>query len=161
MDVPDNYYDSLRISPDTNLIGNLHKELLMDICYNLRLVPVDEPESRSDLEDEVGDGERNSEEEEEEAEDGIEASDDENDDNEIFQAVMDLIAARENLESLSHTRRDVLKAVSTIKRYTEDMDDPFSRKVDTILGSFNRRLRLDEFKNMKDTALTDFFIKLT
>ncbi|KAF9003867.1 hypothetical protein BDQ17DRAFT_1424840 [Cyathus striatus] len=79
MDVPDNYYDSLRISPDTNLIGNLHKELLMDICYNLRLVPVDEPESRSDLEDEVGDGERNSEEEEEEAEDGIEASDDEND----------------------------------------------------------------------------------
>ncbi|KAF8998974.1 hypothetical protein BDQ17DRAFT_1361557 [Cyathus striatus] len=71
-------------------------------------------------------------------------------DNEIFQAVMDLIAARESLEVIGGddvdedipveplpTRRDVLKAVSTIKRYTEDMGDPFSCKVDTILGSFN------------------------
>ncbi|KAF8984899.1 hypothetical protein BDQ17DRAFT_1377164 [Cyathus striatus] len=71
-------------------------------------------------------------------------------DNEIFQAVIDLIAARENLEVTGGddvdenipveplpTRHDVLKAVSTIKRYTEDMDDPFSCKVDTILGSFN------------------------
>ncbi|KAF8996297.1 hypothetical protein BDQ17DRAFT_1364477 [Cyathus striatus] len=69
-------------------------------------------------------------------------------DNEIFQAVIDLIAARENLEDIPVepllTRRDVLMAVSTIKRYTEDMDDPFSRKVDTILGSFNRQLHLDE-----------------
>ncbi|KAF8991656.1 hypothetical protein BDQ17DRAFT_1432922 [Cyathus striatus] len=71
-------------------------------------------------------------------------------DNEIFQAVMDSIAAHENLEVIGGddvdedipveplpTHRDVLKAISTIKRYTEDMDDPFSCKVDTILGSFN------------------------
>ncbi|KAF8986976.1 hypothetical protein BDQ17DRAFT_1375549 [Cyathus striatus] len=69
-------------------------------------------------------------------------------DNEIFQAVMDLIAAHENLEDIPveplPTCCDVLKAVSTIKRYTEDMDDPFSCKVDTILGSFNRQLHLDD-----------------
>ncbi|KAF9013545.1 hypothetical protein BDQ17DRAFT_1231558, partial [Cyathus striatus] len=57
------------------------------------------------------------------------------------------------------TRRDILAAVSTIKRYTEDMNDPISGKLDTILGSFNRQLRLEKFKNMKDTALTDFFKK--
>ncbi|KAF8979325.1 hypothetical protein BDQ17DRAFT_1264861 [Cyathus striatus] len=90
-------------------------------------------------------------------------------DNEIYQAVMESIATcqmlevnggddvDQNIQVEPHPARcDVLAAASTIKKYTEDMNDPLSHKVDVILDSFNQQLRLDEFKNMKDTALTDF-----
>jgi len=55
------------------------------------------------------------------------------------------------------TRRDVLKAASTITRYTEDMNEPIVCKMEALLGAFNRQLRLDETRGMKDTHLTEFF----
>ena len=55
------------------------------------------------------------------------------------------------------TWRDLLKATSTITRYTEEMDDPIARKLEALLGTFNRQLHLDETKGMKNTFLTDFF----
>ena len=58
------------------------------------------------------------------------------------------------------TWRDVLKAVSTICRYTEDINEPIAQKVEAILGSFNRQICLDETKGMKNTILTDFFQKV-
>ncbi|KAF8149040.1 hypothetical protein B0H34DRAFT_667879 [Crassisporium funariophilum] len=91
---------------------------------------------------------------------------------EIFQAVIDAIEERENIEinggddaddnlpiEPRPTRREVLKAVLTIGRYIEDMNDPIARKVEAILGSFNRQLRLDETKGLKNTTVTDFFQK--
>src|ERR1700678_1893335 len=63
------------------------------------------------------------------------------------------------------TWRDVqvLKAVSTICRYTEDINEPIARKVEVILRSFNSQIRLDEShetNGMKNTILTDFFQKV-
>jgi hypothetical protein len=86
-----------------------------------------------------------------------------------WQAVIDSITARENLDINSGdddkdgpveprpTRRDVLKAASTIGKYTNDMNDPLARKMEALLGSFNRLLRLEETKFLKDAHLTDFF----
>ena len=95
-------------------------------------------------------------------------------DQEIYQAVMDSIAAHENIEinggdnvSIDDmpieprpTRRDVLKAVSAVSRYAEDLNHPIARKFKALLGSFNRQLRLEETKSMKETVLTDFFQRL-
>ncbi|KAF8898058.1 hypothetical protein CPB84DRAFT_1781292 [Gymnopilus junonius] len=52
---------------------------------------------------------------------------------------------------------DVLKASSTISRYLEDWNDPIARKMEAILGSFNRQLHLDEVNSLKPTVLTDYF----
>lgn len=93
-------------------------------------------------------------------------------DREIYQSVMDAMAARENIEinggddidddlDVSHepppTQRDVLKAVATIGKYTDAMNDPIARKMEVILGAFTRQLRLDETRTMKNSVLTDFF----
>jgi hypothetical protein len=55
------------------------------------------------------------------------------------------------------TRRDVLKAASTIGKYTNDMKYRLARKMEALLGSFNRLLRLEEARGLKDAHLTDFF----
>ena len=91
-------------------------------------------------------------------------------DEEIYQAVIDSISARENIEINGGddvdvdgpvepypTRREVLKAVSTIGKYTNDLNDPFAQKIEALLGSFTKQLHLEETKRMKNTVLTDFF----
>ena len=55
------------------------------------------------------------------------------------------------------TRREVLKAVLTISKYIDELDDPLSCKIEGLLQSFNRQLCLNETKNIKDTDLTNFF----
>ena len=57
------------------------------------------------------------------------------------------------------TCRDVLKAVSTIEKYTNDLNDPMAWKIEALLGSFNRQLRLEDTRNVKNTVLTKFFKK--
>ena len=91
-------------------------------------------------------------------------------DEEIYQAVIDSISACENIEINGGddvdddgpvepypTRREVLKVVSTIGKYTNDLNDPFARKIEALLGSFTKQLRLEETERMKNTVLTDFF----
>jgi hypothetical protein len=90
-------------------------------------------------------------------------------DQEIYEAVINAITARENIDISGGddiddnpiepcpTRRDVLKAVSTIEKYTSDLNDPMARKIEALLGSFNRQLRLEETRGMKNATLTDFF----
>lgn len=58
------------------------------------------------------------------------------------------------------TRWDVLKAVHTIGRYIDDLNEPIARKMEAILGSFNRQLRLDETKTMETTVLTNFTVTI-
>ena len=55
------------------------------------------------------------------------------------------------------TQREVLKAVSIVTKYIDELDDPVSRKLEGLLRSFNRQLRLNETQNMKDTVLTKYF----
>ena len=80
-------------------------------------------------------------------------------DKEIFE---DAIQARENLEKDGPvhprpSRRDVLRAISTIVQYVSDLNDPVARKAKAVLGSLTRFLRREESCTMKDTVLTDFF----
>ena len=58
---------------------------------------------------------------------------------------------------MKNNRREVLKAVLTINKYIDGLDDPFSRKIEGLLRSFNRQLRLHETKTMKNTVLTNCF----
>jgi len=77
-------------------------------------------------------------------------------DEEIYQAVIDSISARENIEIKGGddvddngpvephpTRCEVLKVVSTIGKYTNDLNDPFAQKIEALqLASFTRQLCL-------------------
>jgi len=91
-------------------------------------------------------------------------------DTEIYQAVIDAINAHENMEINGGdnvddniclkpypNRRDILKAVSTIGRYIEDLNEPIAHRMEALLGPFNMQLCLDETKSMKTTVLTDYF----
>ena len=73
---------------------------------------------------------------------------------------LDAVKAHENIEWCDDvdegvdteplpTRREVLKAVSTINKYIDGLDDPVSRKIEGLLRSFNRQLCLNETKTMK------------
>ena len=55
---------------------------------------------------------------------------------------------------------DILKAVSTIENFTNELNDPLAWRIEALLGSFNRQLCLEETTVMKDAVLTDFFQKL-
>ena len=90
-------------------------------------------------------------------------------DKEIYQAVIDAITARENINVIDvddepvepcPTRCDVLKAASTIGKYTNELNDPLAWKIEALLGSFNRQLCLEETTAMKDGVLTDYFQRL-
>ena len=92
-------------------------------------------------------------------------------DKEIYQAVMDAREACKTLEinggddidevplEPRPTRVDVFKAVSTISKHLDDINDPLVRKVEEILGLLNRMLQLQEAQNMKTTIITDYFSK--
>jgi hypothetical protein len=94
-------------------------------------------------------------------------------DKEIYQAVINSIAACGNIKinggdnvdedipiKPHPTCCDVLKAVSTINSYINDMNNPVACKFETILSSFSRQLCLEATKSLKETVLTDFFQKL-
>jgi hypothetical protein len=51
--------------------------------------------------------------------------------------------------------KEIYQAV--IGKYTNDMNDPLGRKFETLLGSLNRQLHLEEPRGLKDAILTDFF----
>ena len=91
-------------------------------------------------------------------------------DEEIYQAVIDAKGARENIEITGGddtdecplsvprpTRHDLLKAVSTINKYVEEVNDPVARRIEALLGTLSRQLCVDEARNMKETFLTDYF----
>ena len=52
---------------------------------------------------------------------------------------------------------EVLKVVLTINKYIDGLDDLVSHKIEGLLRSFNRQLRLNETKTLKNTVLTNYF----
>ena len=89
-------------------------------------------------------------------------------DKEIYQAVIDVIEARDAMDINGGdeldvvvepvpTRRELLKAVSTIRKYTDGSNNSLVRKIDALLGTFTRQLRFEETQRMKDSVITDFF----
>jgi hypothetical protein len=98
---------------------------------------------------------------------------DESTDEEIYQVIMDAVDAHENIDNNGNDGDDVdcndgpveacptihkvWQAAVVLSRYIDELDDPIARKPETILGSFNHQLCLDQAKSMQDTVLTDFF----
>jgi hypothetical protein len=93
-------------------------------------------------------------------------------DKEIYHTVMDSIKAHENININGRdnvdddspmeprpTCREVLKALSTIRKCIEDSNDPIACKLDILLETFNRQLHLKETQSMRSTLVTDFFQK--
>ena len=46
--------------------------------------------------------------------------------------------------------------VVKISRSIDDLNEPIAHKMEAILGSLNRQLRLDETKTMKTAVLTNY-----
>ena len=74
-------------------------------------------------------------------------------DQEIYQAIINSISARENIEinggddgpvEPRPTHHEVYKVVSIIGKYTNDLNDPLARKIDVLLGSSTRQLHHEE-----------------
>ncbi len=89
---------------------------------------------------------------------------------EIYQVVMDALEAHKNMEITGWddvdnnvppepppTRRNVVKAASTINKYIIKLNDPQSCKLEAMLNAFNWQLCFDKTKNLKEMILTDFF----
>jgi NAD-dependent oxidoreductase involved in siderophore biosynthesis len=53
--------------------------------------------------------------------------------------------------------RELIKAVSTIRRCIEDLNDPIARNLEVNLASFNMNIHLEGTRHMKKSLLTDFF----
>ncbi|KAG6871229.1 hypothetical protein C0995_007048 [Termitomyces sp. Mi166 len=91
---------------------------------------------------------------------------------EIFQAVMEHVESEQTREmngsdvedlnalstdaELKPARREALKAALTLQAYVADLNEPFARELEDILAKFGRQTRLDEFKSLRPTAITDY-----
>lgn len=57
------------------------------------------------------------------------------------------------------SRREALNAMATLQRFAITMDDPVARKLEGILGSFGRQMRLEEAKGLVDNKITQYFAR--
>ena len=95
-------------------------------------------------------------------------------DEEIYRAVIDSKVQRENAAAnnigdndvdddapieLPPSRHEALQAKTTIEKYVAAMDEPYARKLESILADFARSTRLIEAKKMKVSVLTDYFAR--
>jgi DDE superfamily endonuclease len=55
------------------------------------------------------------------------------------------------------TRRELLQSVSVINSYVSTLDSAFARKVEAVLGSLGRQMRLEEARSMTSTHINDYF----
>ncbi|KAJ2924193.1 hypothetical protein H1R20_g12895, partial [Candolleomyces eurysporus] len=55
------------------------------------------------------------------------------------------------------TNLDILQASTTIKKFIEEINEPYARKLEALLSSLTHNLRLENTKALKDTLITDFF----
>lgn len=89
-------------------------------------------------------------------------------DDEIYQSVMDAKKVREGDEDdlgnesmpiePAPTRNEALQVALVLRKYVEELDDPFARKLEMMLDSFGWRMRVPNTMNMKDSKLTSYFV---
>ena len=54
----------------------------------------------------------------------------------------------------------MLQAALVVKKYIEELNNPFARKLEGIINSFGRQMRLIEAQALKPTVMTDYFIRI-
>jgi len=98
---------------------------------------------------------------------------DETTDEEVFKAVMQSRQVEENgpMNSRDDSADDdacveacptcceAMQAASVMKRYINDLEDPFVYKLEAILGSFGQQMCLDKARSMGPTQMTDYFTR--
>lgn len=85
---------------------------------------------------------------------------------EILEAVREARAAEESGEFDGEdpvtieppTRSEVLQAVGLLTRFLDVTDDPVARKLEGVLATFSRQIRIDIQRTMVPTEITDFFV---
>jgi hypothetical protein len=55
------------------------------------------------------------------------------------------------------TPSEALQAISLITDYTDTVNDPIARKLEGLLVTVSRQIRLEQFRGMKETVITDYF----
>ena len=60
-------------------------------------------------------------------------------------------------EKVLPTRKEALNAMATLQQYVSGLDGNLARQMEQVLADFGRQTRLEELRNLKDTALTDYF----
>ncbi len=55
------------------------------------------------------------------------------------------------------SRKEALKAASTLQQYVGSMDNPFVHQLEGLLASFGRKTHLEETRSLKDTEITMYF----
>lgn len=95
-------------------------------------------------------------------------------DDEIYNAVMASKAQRENAAANMvgdndvdddttmeppPSRHEALQAKIIIEKYIQAIDEPYARKLESILADFARSTRLKETQKMKVSRLTDYFAR--
>jgi hypothetical protein len=92
-------------------------------------------------------------------------------DEEIFHAVMAGHAAEEDMDIVGGaddedddaeilprpSRRAALEVAIMLERYVSILEEPYARRLETLLLSFGRQTRLEEARNMTPTLITDHF----
>ncbi|KAJ7715538.1 hypothetical protein B0H16DRAFT_1339710, partial [Mycena metata] len=91
-------------------------------------------------------------------------------DEEIFEAVMVMRADKENQEinggddgntdvppEPKPTRKEVMQAAATLRKFLADMDGQFARKLELGLATFGRETQLEHSKALISTSITDYF----
>ncbi|KIK80626.1 hypothetical protein PAXRUDRAFT_158156, partial [Paxillus rubicundulus Ve08.2h10] len=88
----------------------------------------------------------------------------------IYEAVMDVKRVQEELAKSGDVdvksdapvepapmRNEALQAALLLQKYTKDLDDPFTRKLEIMLGLFGRKTRTATMQNTQDTTLISYF----
>ncbi|KAJ7816236.1 hypothetical protein B0H14DRAFT_2602839 [Mycena olivaceomarginata] len=88
-------------------------------------------------------------------------------DEEIFEAVQQMHANRENQEenngdddgSLAEprpTRKEALQAVAMLSRFLEDVDGPFARMLEGSMTKFGRETRLEQSRGLVSASIAEY-----
>jgi hypothetical protein len=92
-------------------------------------------------------------------------------DKEIFHVVMASHAAEEDMDIVGGaddedddaeilpcpSRWAALEAAIMLERYISILEEPYARRLETLLLSFGRQTRFEEARNMTSTLITDHF----
>ncbi|KAJ7661795.1 hypothetical protein B0H17DRAFT_953421, partial [Mycena rosella] len=92
-------------------------------------------------------------------------------DEEIFEAVQNMRMCRQDMEinggddnqdehspEPKPTRKEALHVMGTLRRYLEDEEGSFERKMEVSLVSFGRETRLTHTKSLVSTSITDYLV---
>ncbi|KAH7885799.1 hypothetical protein F5I97DRAFT_1809898 [Phlebopus sp. FC_14] len=62
-----------------------------------------------------------------------------------------------DMPALGPTRSEALQATLMLRKYVGTFNDPFTHKLEVMLGSFRQQTHAIKTQGLKDTKMTDYF----